>query len=43
MDVLRQRVAITCEAGAGDKTSEPSSRKSLMSCLCRKIRYLEST
>jgi hypothetical protein len=33
MDVLRHRVAIT--AGAGEKTSERSSRKSLMNCLCR--------
>jgi hypothetical protein len=28
-------VAITYEAGAGEKTSELSSRKSLMNCPCR--------
>ena len=27
MDVLRHRAAITCEAGAGGKTSETVSRK----------------
>jgi len=37
-DVLRHRVAIICEAGAGEKTSELSSRKSLMNCPCREAK-----
>ena len=38
MDVLRHRVASTCGAGAGEKTGELSSRKSLMNCLCREAK-----
>ena len=32
MDVLCHRVAITCGAGGGEKTSERSARKALMNC-----------
>jgi hypothetical protein len=31
---LRHRVAITYETGAGEKTSQTSSGKSLMNCPC---------
>jgi hypothetical protein len=32
------RVAITCEAGAGEKPAKRSSRNSLMNCLCRETK-----
>jgi len=43
MDVLRHRVAIACGAGAGEKTSELSSRKSLMNCPCREANANSNT
>jgi hypothetical protein len=35
---MRLRAAITCEAEAGEKTSETASRKTLLTCPCREAK-----